>query len=81
MFAAKWNVTQQWSNTWKSLSPTMLPRHKKRFCQDTKRDFADPYALFDIFAVYRCSSVLAKPQAHNSHQVFIPTGCTGEIQP
>ena len=38
-------------------------------------------ALFDLFAAHRCRSVLAKLQNHNIHEVFIPAGCTGELQP
>ena len=37
--------------------------------------------LFDVFAAHRCDSVLAKLKSHNIHQVFVPAGCTGELQP
>ena len=51
-----------------------------------KLDLADDHphlalALFDVFAAHRCSTVLEKLQDHNIHQVFIPAGCTGELQP
>ena len=49
-----------------------------------KLDLADDHpalALFYVFTGHRCSSVLAKLQNHNIHQVFIPAGCTGELQP
>lgn len=37
--------------------------------------------LFDVFAAHHCDSVLAKLKSHNIHQVFVPAGCTGELQP
>ncbi len=30
---------------------------------------------------HRCDSVLKKLKENNIHQVFIPAGCTGELQP
>lgn len=38
-------------------------------------------AIFDVFAAHHCSSVLAKLQCNNIYQVFVPAGCTGELQP
>lgn len=38
-------------------------------------------AIFDVFTAHCCSSVRTKLQTHNIHQVFIPAGCTGELQP
>ena len=38
-------------------------------------------AIFDVFASHGCTSVLDKLKEHNIHQVFIPAGCTGELQP
>ena len=38
-------------------------------------------ALFDVFAAHRCDSVLGKLRQHHIHQVFIPAGCTGQLQP
>ena len=38
-------------------------------------------AIFDVFASHRCKSMLDKLKEHNIHQVFIPSDCTGELQP
>ncbi len=38
-------------------------------------------AIFDVFMSHRCDSVLKKLKENNIHQVFIPAGCTGELQP
>ena len=47
-----------------------------------KLDLADDrlaLAIFDVFSAHRCNSV--KLKSHNIHQVFVPAGCTGELQP
>ena len=38
-------------------------------------------ALFDVFKAHHCESVLEKLRQHHIHQVFIPAGCTEELQP
>ena len=38
-------------------------------------------AIFDVFAAHQCGSVLEKLQSNNIYQVFVPAGCTGELQP
>lgn len=38
-------------------------------------------AMFDVFQAYHCDSVLEKLWQHHIYQVFIPAGCTGELQP
>lgn len=50
----------------------------------SKHGLADDHpalAVFDVFAAHRCSSVLKKLQDNHIHQVFVPAGCTGELQP
>ena len=37
--------------------------------------------IFDVFASHCYKSVLDKLKEHNIHQVFIPAGCTSELQP
>jgi hypothetical protein len=38
-------------------------------------------ALFDVFAAHRCASVRDALAKANILQVFVPAGCTGELQP
>lgn len=38
-------------------------------------------AIFDVFKAHRCDSVLRKLNDNNIHQVFVPAGCTSELQP
>ena len=37
--------------------------------------------FFDVFRAHRCESFLRILCTHNIHQVFMPAGCTGELQP
>ena len=37
--------------------------------------------IFDVFQAHCCDSVLGKLRHHHIHQVFIPAGCTSELQP
>ncbi len=37
--------------------------------------------IFDVFAAHRCSSFIEKLQEINCEVLFIPAGCTGELQP
>ena len=36
---------------------------------------------FHVFRAHRCESFLKKLRTHNIHQVFVPAGCTEELQP
>jgi hypothetical protein len=38
-------------------------------------------SVSDVFAAHRCSSVLQMLSAHHIHQIFVPSSCTGELQP
>ena len=38
-------------------------------------------AIFDVFHAHRCDSLLKKLSSNNIHQVFVPAGCTGDLQP
>ena len=38
-------------------------------------------ALFNVFKAHRCDIVLEKLRQNHIHQVCIPAGCTGELQP
>ena len=49
-----------------------------------KLELADDHcalAIFNVFRSHRCDSVLKKLREHSIHQVFVPAGCTGELQP
>ena len=37
-------------------------------------------ATFDVFRAHHCDSFLKKHSSHNSHQIFVPAGYTGELQ-
>ena len=86
-FPADWNVTHSDSH-W-STETTMLEYIDKVIVpyvvkERNRLELADDHpalAIFDMFAAHRCSSVLAKLQSNNIHQVFVPAGCTGELQP
>ena len=86
-FPAKWNVTHS-ENHW-STEETMIEYLEKviiPYVVETRErlDLADDHpalAIFDVFSAYHCNSVLAKLKSHNIHQVFVPAGCTGELQP
>ena len=38
-------------------------------------------AIFDVFAAHRCQSFLGSLTLNNIRAVFVPAGCTGELQP
>ena len=38
-------------------------------------------AIFDVFQAHRCDSMFKKLNSYNICQVFVPAGCTGELQP
>ena len=37
--------------------------------------------IFDVFAAHRCESVLEALKKHHIKYTFVPTSCTGELQP
>ena len=52
--------------------------------QDRNWELADDHcalAIFDVFQAHRCDSVLKKLNSYNIREVFVPAGCTGELQP
>ena len=86
-FPNDWNITQsdsQWSTESTMLEfidKVIVPyvtqtREKLQLASDQPT-----LALFDVFKPYSCESVLEKLRQHHIHQVFIPAGCTGELQP
>ena len=86
-FPGKWNVTHSdnhWSNEktmLEYLDCVIIPYVvETRNALDLPED-QPALCIFDVFAAHRCSTVLGKLQSNNIHQVFIPAGCTGELQP
>ena len=85
-FPAKWNVTHSDSHCSTEATIEYLDKDIILYVVETRNrlELADDQpalAVFDVFAAHRCSSVLAKLQSHNIHQVFVPAGCTSELQP
>ncbi len=84
-FPSTWNITHtesHWSN-----EATMLEYAERillPYVQE-KREIhgANQKALviFDVFAAHRCSSFIEKLREMNCEVLFIPAGCTGELQP
>lgn len=86
-FPHEWNITQSDSH-W-STESTMLEFVDKvivPYVKQTRDELQLPsdhpaLALFDVFKAHRCESLLDKLRQNHIHQVFIPAGCTGELQP
>ena len=86
-FPAPWNITHRESH-W-STEETMLEYVDQvlvPYVSHTRQELelADDhcaFAIFDVFHAHRCDSFLKKLSSHNIYQVFVPAGCTGELQP
>lgn len=86
-FPEDWNVTHSESH-W-STESTMLEYIDKvlvPYVTQTRQKLElamdhPALALFDVFKAHRCDTVLEKLRQNHIHQVFIPAGCTGELQP
>ena len=84
---AGWDVTHS-PNHW-STRETMLeyvdtilsPRMTKRREQLHLEPDAFGLCILDVFAAHRCADFLAKLEAHHIKCVFVPPGCTGQLQP
>ena len=82
-----WNISQC-ANHWNT-EETMLEYINKvivPYVVETQKrlqteDDHPILVIFDMFTAHCCNSVLAKLQSNNIHQVFVPAGCTGELQP
>ena len=86
-FPGKRHITHSenhWSNEktmLKYLKKVILPYvYSTRIELDLPED-QPALALFYVFAAHHCQSVLEKLKPNNIQQVFIPAGCTGELQP
>uniref|UniRef100_A0A1X7V5S5 DDE-1 domain-containing protein n=1 Tax=Amphimedon queenslandica TaxID=400682 RepID=A0A1X7V5S5_AMPQE len=81
-----WNITQSDSH-W-STESTMLEFLDKVVVSYVKQTRSElqlasnqpALALFDVFKAHRCESVVEKLRQNHIHQVFVPAGCTGELQ-
>ena len=86
-FPEDWNVTH--SETHWSTELTMLEYIDKvlvPYVTQTRQKLElamdhPALALFDVFKAHRCDTVLEKLRQNHINQVFIPAGCTGELQP
>ena len=86
-FPDDWNVTHSknhWSNETTMLEfidtvlvPFMVKQREKLQLPPDQAGLA----IFDVFAVHRTDAVLKRLEECNIKQVFIPGGCTGELQP
>ena len=82
-----WNITHSknhWSNETTMLEfiemvlvPFMVQQREKLQLPPNQAGLA----IFDVFAAHRTDAVLKKLEECNIKQVFIPGGCTGELQP
>ena len=86
-FPEKWHITHSethWSNEHtmlEYLDNVIIP-----YVSNTRQalDFPEDQpalAIFDVFAAHRCQNVLEKLKSNNTHQIFVPASCTGELQP
>ena len=53
----------------------------KPYINSVSPDGKTALCLFDTFAAHKTESVKAKLESLNIKHVFIPPGCTGELQP
>ena len=86
-FLSSWNITHSESH-W-STEETMLEYIDQVLVPYVSHarqelELADDHpalTIFDVFCAHRCESFLRILRTHNIHQVFMPGGCTGELQP
>ena len=86
-FPGDWNTTHS-DNHW-STEATMtefLDSFLVPYVNETRKmmELPDDFpavAIFDVFAAHRCQSFLQGLSSNNIKPVFIPDGCTGELQP
>lgn len=86
-FPADWNVTHSpshWSTeeTMLEFLDAVIIPYVERKCKELKMSLDQPaLAICDVSTAHRCDSVLQKLTTNNIRQVFIPGGCTAELQP
>ena len=86
-FPDGWNITHS-PNHW-STQETMMEFLDKiliPYVQQTRERMELPptfpaVAIFDVFAAHRCQPFLDVLTANKIQPVFVPAGCTGELQP
>ena len=86
-FPGGWNITHS-ANHWSTeqtmmefLDKILVPYVKQtRECMELSSTFP-AVTIFDVFAAYRCQSFLGSLTLNNIRAVFVPAGCTGELQP
>jgi hypothetical protein len=85
-FPDQWDVTHtesHWSNetTMCRYADNILIPYVTSVRQQLSRPEQAALAIFDVFRAHRSESFLKKLNDANIRQVFIPGGCTGELQP
>ncbi len=86
-FPDGWNITHS-QNHW-STEETMIEYVDQiilPYVQDVRTSLElspnfPAVAIFDVFAAHRCQSVLNRLSSNNIKYIFVPAGCTGELQP
>ena len=86
-FPSSWNITHSESH-W-SPEETMLEYIDQvlvPYVSHTRQkpELADDHpalTIFDVFRAHHCDYFLRILHTHNIHEVFVPAGCTGELQP
>ena len=85
-FPNNWHITQSekhWSNavTMLEYADKILIPHVKRQRSLYNLPNQTALAIFDIFAAHRTEDFLGKLRQNNISVIFVPAGCTGEVQP
>ncbi len=83
-FPDGWNITHS-QNHW-STEETMIEYVDQIILPDVRTSLElspnfPAVAIFDVFAAHRCQSVLNRLSSNNIKYIFVPAGCTGELQP
>ena len=81
-FPDAWHITCS-QNHWSTESTMLAYIDKviKPYINSVSPDGKTALCLFDTFAAHKTESVKAKLESLNIKHVFIPPGCTGELQP
>ena len=86
-FLDGWNITYS-ANYWSTEQTMMefvdkiLVPYVKQTRERMQLSSSFPaVAIFDVFAAHRCQSFIESLTLNNIRAVFVPAGCTGELQP
>ena len=86
-FLDGWNITHS-ANHWSTeqtmmefLDKILVPYMKQTRERMQLSSTFPAVAIFDVFAAHRYQSFLGSLTLNNIRAVFVPAGCTGELQP